>query len=494
MVNRSACPVCTTHGSDKSGNNLVDFGNGTKHCFACNYHEGTQIESGPVNSTTLYMPPSAQVLGVCYDTAAFFGVTSDGYATFFHYFDETGKLIGVKSRNYTAECSGAHKHETIRYAGESTLYGLNTLQHTDTLVLVEGESDTLFTWQALDGTTDVLGLPGASTAKYVTNLLDTVSTYTRIVVITDNDAAGNKLRDELYRLLPEWLIHEAYYPAHAKDSRDCTAQELIECVNNATLHSTETRVVTGKHAHEAAVTRNFINTRPLLDMRTLSPGLHRLLANGFHAGDFIGLLGNSGKGKSTLLYQIAAHALLNSVNTLFVTNEASADYTCSRLAAFCGTDVLGERCTVVETYSFDALLALLKTYASEMVFIDVLNSIAPNFIDPALTSSYMRQLLSYVNKSGVCVLTSIHTTATNEQFKPMPLRLSDAAGGRAVQRSLNGVLSFTAGLQNMHETSRYVTLSKPLRNRHVHDTTGVVLQYDEQRGIYFEYGAYNGQR
>ncbi len=496
MVNeRSACPQCRANGGDNSGNNLVTFSNGTKHCFSCGYHEGSAIEhEANVNAASLYLPPTAQVLGVSYDTAAFFGVTSDGMLTYFHYFDvTTNKCIGIKTRNYVAESCGAAKHETIRYAGSTGLYGVNTLQHTPTLVLVEGESDTLFTWQALDGTTDVLGLPGASTAQYVNDYETLFNSYERIVVLTDNDSAGNKLRENLYKLLPEWLVYAAHYPKHAKDARDCTSSELIECVNNAELRPTETRVVTGKSGFDAALQRNSVNTRLVFNVSQVSPGLNRLLGGGIHAGDFIGLLGNSGQGKSTFMYQLAACAVYNSVNTLFVTNEASSDYASSRLAHFCSTDMLGAYCTVIETHNFDALMALLNKYAVDVVFIDVLNSIAPNFIDPVLTAAYMQTLLTYANNSGVGILANMHTTANNEQFKPMPLRLADAAGGRAVQRALNGVIGFTSGLQHLHETSRLLTLSKPLRNREVENKENAIIHYDSKSRTYFEYGGHNAK-
>ena len=35
----SPCPRCRENGKDSRGDNLVNFNNGHKHCFACNYHE-----------------------------------------------------------------------------------------------------------------------------------------------------------------------------------------------------------------------------------------------------------------------------------------------------------------------------------------------------------------------------------------------------------------------------------------------------------------------
>jgi 5S rRNA maturation endonuclease (ribonuclease M5) len=489
-INTSQCPNCAAHGGDTSRDNLVTFANGSKHCFTCRYHEGDAIQANrDVNSATLYLPPTNQINLVDYETAAFFVSTSDGVYTYFHYFNEVNQLVGVKSRNYSAEVRGASKHETIRYQGELTLYGLHTLQATDVLVLTEGESDAHFIWKSLSGTTDVLALPGASTAKLLEGHTELLTSYQRIVVLVDNDTAGNKLRTDIYRLIPDWLTYVSEYPKHAKDARECTPSELCEIVNNAVPHSLDTHVITGTAAHLKAVTDNEVNTRLLISLDTL-PGINKLLAGGLHAGDFIGVLGNSGKGKSTLVTQIAAYAINRNVNVLYVANESSATYVSAALSKMCTVTALGDYCTVAETYNFEALMSILNKYAKSLVVVDVVNSVAPDFLAPVETGGYMRRLLKFVNNSGVGMLLSCHTTSNNEQFKPLPLRLSDAAGGRAVQRALNGVLAFSADLDNTPPNSRLVTLAKPLRNRRVIDAEPALLQYNAQDNTYYEYGTY----
>lgn len=487
LTTNTQCPRCAASGRDTSGNNLVNFGNGTQHCFSCGHHIGNDVShTDKVSTASLYLPPSAHVKVSC-ETAAFFAVTSDGTVTYRHYFNSVNELVGVKTRNYSAESNGAHKHETIRYYGTLTLYGLHTLQHTDTVVLVEGESDTEYVWQCFDGTVDVLGIPGADTAKVVNDYVVLLSTYSRIVVVTDNDAAGGKLRNDVYSLLPEWLIYEARYPKHANDACDCTASEIIACVNDAVLHSLDTRIISGSAAHKDAQQRAVQNTRLLLPFPPSLNGLNRLLRGGIHGGDCIGLIGNSGKGKSTLAYQVAAHAVNTGVPVLFVTNEDSADYVSLTLATQCSGEAMGNLCTIVETTSFEALIALLNRYATHIVIIDVVNSVAPDFLDAIPTAGYMRRLVRFVNYSGVGTLFSVHTTSNNEQFKPLPLKLSDAAGGRAVQRALTGAISFTADVENTPPNSRLLTLAKPMRHRRVVDTTPVLLNYDPLTNTYTEY-------
>lgn len=41
MVQRTACPNCRTLGKDKSGDNLILYSDGGKHCFSCNYHHSS---------------------------------------------------------------------------------------------------------------------------------------------------------------------------------------------------------------------------------------------------------------------------------------------------------------------------------------------------------------------------------------------------------------------------------------------------------------------
>jgi archaellum biogenesis ATPase FlaH/5S rRNA maturation endonuclease (ribonuclease M5) len=487
-LTKSQCPQCAANGKDTRGDNLVTYTNGTQRCYACGYHKGEQLEvPANLSAASLYFPPSNQIYGIEYDTAAFFALTSDGHYTYFHYFNEVGTLVGIKTRNYAAEFAGSHKHQTIRYDGALTLYGLHTLQNTRSVVLVEGESDTLYVWQSLNGTYDVLGIPGASASKVLTDYVPLLTTYEQIIVLADNDVAGVKLRNDVYKMLPDWLTYEANYPSHANDSRECTPDELLDAVSNAELHSVETHVIVGKDAHVKAATDNEFNTRLILSLHNQFPGVNRLLGGGLHAGDFVGLLGNSGKGKSTLLTQIASIAINNCTHVLYVANESSATFVSASLSKTCSVDLLGKFCVVAETYDYEALLALLNKYASQLVIIDVINSIAPDFVDHVKTGEYMRRLLKFANNSGASLLLSCHTTAANEQFKPLPLRLSDAAGGRAVQRALNGVLAFTNDVANTPENSRLVTLTKKFRNRQVADDSPTLLNYNPATNSYFEY-------
>lgn len=486
---KEPCPSCRSKGQDSAGDNLIKYANGTAHCFACGYHEGGDVVAkANVSTGTLYLPPSTQIPLVNSDTTAYFATTSDGWSTYFHYFNEAGELTGVKSRNYYYESQGYSKKDTIRYSGELEIGGLNGLQYTSELVIVEGESDGQYMWQALGGTYDVLWLPGANTAKLLENHTELVNRYSRVFVFADNDVAGNRLRQDVYKYIADWLTYEAFYPKQANDARDCTASELIDAILGAKPHSVSTKVIDGEAAHRQALVDNSANTRLIKAFNTL-PSFNRLLAGGLHAGDFIGLLGNSGKGKSTLLYQIAAECISSAVNVLFVTNEESADYVSATLSSIVDVNKVYAHLTVAETQDFNALLALLHKYATDCVIIDVINAVAPDFLEPIATGSYMRQLLQFANNSGVGVIASCHTTANNEQFKPLPLKLSDAASGRALQRALNGVIAFSAGIDNIPETSRYLTLAKPLRHRRVTDTTPGIIHYHAETNTYFEYAA-----
>lgn len=484
---KAPCPNCRSKGLDTAGDNLIQYANGTAHCFACGYHEGGDVVAkANVSTGTLYLPPSTQIPLVTGDTTAYFATTSDGYSTYFHYFNEAGELVGVKSRNYYYESLGYTKKDTIRYSGELEVGGLNGLQYTPELAIVEGESDGQYVWQALGGTYDVLWLPGANTAKLLENHTQLLNRYSRVFVFADNDVAGNRLRQDVYKYIADWLTYEAFYPKQANDARNCTASELIDALLGAKPHSVSTRVIDGEAAHRQALVDNATNTRLIVSFNTL-PGVNRLLGGGIHAGDFIGILGNSGKGKSTLTYQLASYAISNSVNVLFVTNEESANYVSATLSRSTDVSKVYSHLTVAETQDFNALLALLAKYATDLVIIDVLNAVAPDFLEPIATGGYMRTLLQFANNSGCGVLANVHTTANNEQFKPLPLKLSDAAGGRALQRALNGMLSFTAGLENIAETSRYITQAKPLRHRRVNDTTPVILHYNPDTNTYYEF-------
>lgn len=110
----------------------------------------------------------------------------------FNYFYE-GELINVKYRD-------ARKNFKLHKDSELIFYNLDCLTEHDKVVIVEGEMDALTLVQA--GIPNVISVPNGANPKtnnleYLDNCYELFNHVSEIIIATDNDTPGRKLRDEL---------------------------------------------------------------------------------------------------------------------------------------------------------------------------------------------------------------------------------------------------------------------------------------------------------
>ncbi len=127
-----------------------------------------------------------------------------------------GELINIKFR-------AKDKDFRLHKDSELIFYNLDSLDNETTAIIVEGEMDCLSLHEA--GFYNVVSVPnGAGTGnqqlKYLDNCWQYFEDKTQIILFTDNDEAGLRLREEISRRLGRDRCYTVEYPEGCKDANE----------------------------------------------------------------------------------------------------------------------------------------------------------------------------------------------------------------------------------------------------------------------------------
>lgn len=142
-----------------------------------------------------------------------------------------GELINIKFR-------GKNKDMKLAKDAELIFYNLDAIQETEDCVIVEGEVDCLSLYEA--GIYNCVSVPNGanSNLKYIDNCYEYFINKKKIVIATDNDEAGRKLRDELMFRFGVDRCYMVDLPEDCKDSNDVLVKHgkdvLKKVIENAT--------------------------------------------------------------------------------------------------------------------------------------------------------------------------------------------------------------------------------------------------------------------
>lgn len=142
-----------------------------------------------------------------------------------------GELINIKFR-------GKNKDMKLAKDAELIFYNLDAIQETEDCVIVEGEVDCLSLYEA--GIYNCVSVPNGanSNLKYIDNCYEYFINKKKIVIATDNDEAGRKLRDELMFRFGVDRCYMVDFPEDCKDSNDVLVKHgkdvLKKIIENAT--------------------------------------------------------------------------------------------------------------------------------------------------------------------------------------------------------------------------------------------------------------------
>lgn len=231
----------------------------------------------------------------------------------FQYFNLKGELHFVSYRGIGKDgIKGGREVNT-----EAILWGMDKIDTSKPLVIVEGQPDALSVWQS--GYKNVVSVPcGSENLDWIDVCWDWLQKIDDIIVYADNDEPGMKMAKEIKnRLRCKVIFHEKY-----KDANELMYRE--------------------GHSAVVSLINKAINQKPdglldvaEMDFNSLTEHLEETIETGFYEYDshiedwkmqeLTLVFGRNGEGKTTFLSQIIAHCLEKGVKTSLFSGEMS-DY------------------------------------------------------------------------------------------------------------------------------------------------------------------------
>lgn len=523
VIERARCPSCASRGNDKHGDNLAVYDDGHSYCFSCGFYDIGAMRTEDVARLPRYTIPCTWLLDKNIDTdtceawevrvkgklSRRDGLVYDTGIIVFPFYSIVSEITAVKTRDRRAEIEDKMpKKETISYDGEPEVFGLHMLSRKDTLILVEGETDALRTWRAVNEFADVLGIPGSRQFKLLRNHVILMRRYRRIVTLFDEDSAGRMLRDDAHTIIPTYLLYQARYGKYKDACEIIDDEEIVQIVRSA-KGVPNSRLVTGSNLKS----RYRESASQYEGLEHFSTGLEvvdEMLGGGMYAGDFIGLLGNTGVGKSTLCASITYECITQTQrNVLLVGTEMKMKHITDTLLKMHlqvpslrrvsddeledALDFIGERTIIYDSDStwddlYDSIIHALYAYNVSIIVIDVLQDIE-GFTEWQKGHDIMQSLTRIAlgdideRRPACVVLVVLHTKAGERGFTKK-LSQSSIAGGKAVGQKLTAII----GIEDDEEKEelspeRRIRLVKQCRFRTSALKLGTVLL---ERGRYVD--------
>lgn len=343
MVKREPCPSCRAKGNDKSGNNLNVFDNGSKHCYACNYH----VKPDGSHEYVAVLPPHRPMpetgiqsrhieqkvcnkYGVVNATLDATELTEDGHVfkrsskVIYPYHNiENGKLIGFKQIDYSVPKGEYGRFLWFGDSSQCTVFGANIISsNAQYVVLCEGENDTLAAAQLLGVDYTCIGISGTGMTERIKRILSVLRKYKRVYVCMDNDEAGRAATQQLLDILPAGKTYIINLPSDINDVNDMVMSgrsgEFIRCVRDA--KQVLPKGIVNKDDIKSRLDDYLKKRGQLKGVPSGIPALD-YACGGLVPGKLITFAGGTGCGKSTIAENIAVNLALSGQHTFILSLE-----------------------------------------------------------------------------------------------------------------------------------------------------------------------------
>ncbi len=229
----------------------------------------------------------------------------------FDYRDQYGELLLVKYRPSRKIKEGENKSWCQKNADTTPiLYGMDKVNTTKPLLICEGEIDRLAALES--GFKNVVSVPfGAGNFKWVEHNWEWLEQFEKIIIWSDNDKMGEKMRTQVIPRLGEWRC--SYVLSPFKDINIHLIKEgkdsVLEVINNA-------KEVPISNVVDMANVEEF----DINNAEKISSGFSRLdkFISGFVLGTVDVITGYNSSGKSTLVNQMCVCEPLNQGYKTFI--------------------------------------------------------------------------------------------------------------------------------------------------------------------------------
>ncbi len=238
----------------------------------------------------------------------------------FPFFDENGKMQFIKYRKTDFDKEKDRNKEWSEKDCKPILFGMDQCDadKNDTLILTEGQIDSLSVAEAFDGNINAVSVPtGCNGFTWVPYCWDFLSKFKTLIVFGDHEKDHITLLDEMQKRFKGTVKH-----VRPEDYQDCKdANELLlKHGKQAVVDAVERAVIV---QNKRIKKLSEVQAKNMSEVPGINTGISQLdkLLGGFYFGQLIILTGERGLGKSTLGSQFIVNAIDQGVTTFCYSGE-----------------------------------------------------------------------------------------------------------------------------------------------------------------------------
>ena len=477
VTSREHCPSCGVE--DGSKDNLVGYSDGHKFCYACGHYvrpDGTTTKRAVdfPESIREACKPDFEDKQITIDTLRRYNVVEvhkkgRGLGEYvFPFYSPVGRLVYLKYRDMTVE------EKDITSEGKVSLFGwhVRTPKHKY-VCLWEGETDTLSAASRSKMNNILhLGVPGVtSLEKVLRQDFKHLMEFDRIYFCFDNDMEGLSARKQIKDIIPAYKLYEVLVPEDYKDVAEYegSVDVIINEGKSVTHESLVAGVTISKRFKAYANASETWGT----GIDTGFDNVNEMLGGGLQRGELLLLVGNTGVGKSTFLYDICARM---DTPVFFIPTEMSVEQSCRKLLETLGQKpyrwTAEKECTFTEeevdhylgeirkkfifyddvrewSSIYRAMVSAIHQYGVGVIVIDVLSDVDPKFTQYEQTSNVMRMLATDIAQGNskdkrppVAVIAVSHTVKGKDNSFSKNVSISSVKGGGSVTQQATAIMAF----------------------------------------------------
>lgn len=238
----------------------------------------------------------------------------------FPFFDENGKMQFIKYRKTDFDKEKDRNKEWSEKDCKPILFGMDQCdaEKNDTLILTEGQIDSLSVAEAFDGNINAVSVPtGCNGFTWVPYCWDFLSKFKTLIVFGDHEKDHITLLDEMQKRFKGTVKH-----VRPEDYQDCKdANELLQKHGKQAVVDAVERAVIVQNKRIKKLSE--VQAKNMSEVPGINTGIAQLdkLLGGFYYGQLIILTGERGLGKSTLGSQFIVNAIDQGVTTFCYSGE-----------------------------------------------------------------------------------------------------------------------------------------------------------------------------